>query len=212
MCRILTRNRDGDRIVLEGEADQVPDQQPGDIIFTLREANHDVFTRAGSDLQAPLDIKLAESLCGFSRVVLKHLDGRGIHINQPRGRILRPNQILKVPGEGMPLKRSDTKGDLYLVVNVEFPPDDWAKDEASLEQLQKLLPKSEKVIEADIVDEVEFIVDADLEEVSMLIVSKCEYVLTRKSKFGAGSGDPRSGSGWVDEDEDEDGRPQCAQQ
>lgn len=168
MYWILTRHRDGDRIVLEGEADQVPNQQPGDIIFTLREANHETFMRAGADLQANLDITLAEALCGFSRVVLKHLDGRGIHINQPRGRILRPNQILKAPGEGMPLKKSDARGDLYLVVTIEFPQDDWAKDDATVEQLQKLLPKSDKTIQAEIVDEVEVIPDADLDDVSML--------------------------------------------
>ncbi|KAI9793881.1 MAG: hypothetical protein M1816_007133 [Peltula sp. TS41687] len=191
-------SRDGDRIVLEGEADQVPNQQPGDIIFTLRETPHEVFMRAGADLQANLHITLAEALCGFSRVVLKHLDGRGIHINQPRGRILRPNQILKVPGEGMPLKKGETKGDLYLVVNVEFPNDEWTEDDATLEQLQKVLPKHDQTIQAEIVDEVEFVADADLEE------------------FGAGSGDPRGGSGWVDEDDEdgdgEDGPSQCAQQ
>ena len=151
---------------MEGEADQLPNQQPGDIVFTLRETNHEIFTRAGADLQAVLDITLAESLCGLSRVVLKHLDGRGIHIHQPQGRILRPNQTLKIPGEGMPLKKSDLKGDLYLVVNVEFPQDDWAQKE-TLEQVRRLLPSSDKKIQVDVVDEVEFTVDANLDDVSL---------------------------------------------
>lgn len=82
-----------ERITLEGEADQEPDQTPGDIIFTLVEKPHDVFTRISADLSADLNVTLAESLCGFSRVVLKHLDGRGIHIDYPRGKILRPNEV-----------------------------------------------------------------------------------------------------------------------
>ncbi len=162
----LTRYRAGDRIVLEGEADQVPDQEPGDIVFTLKEEPHDVFTRAGADLQATIEISLAEALGGVDRVVLKHLDGRGIHIRQPRGRILRPHQVLKVPGEGMPFKKSDARGNLYLVIHVEFPEDGWAKDGDRVAQLQKLLPSPPTPVSADVVDEVEFEADADLDEVS----------------------------------------------
>ncbi|KAG0648653.1 hypothetical protein D0Z07_4963 [Hyphodiscus hymeniophilus] len=186
--------REGERIVLEGEADQVPDQTPGDIVFTLVEEDHDIFQRAGDDLSAELDITLAEALCGFSRVVLKHLDGRGIHLNHPQGKVLRPGQILKVEGEGMPLKKSDAKGDLYLVVKIDFPEDGWASDPATFESLQKVLPGPEPPIEATEVDEVEFEPDAEIED------------------FGANSGDPRAGGGWEDDDEEEGGAAQCPQQ
>ncbi|KAI9752535.1 MAG: hypothetical protein M1815_000444 [Lichina confinis] len=187
--------RHAEKIVAAGEADQAPDQEPGDIVFTVNEAEHDVFTRAGADLQATLEISLGEALCGLDRVVLKHLDGRGIHIQQPRGRILRPDEILKIPGEGMPLKKSDARGNLYLLIKVTFPENSWAQDEARMDQLGTLLPPPEPSLSADVIDEVDFEPEADLEE------------------FGAGSGDPRSGSGWVnDEDDGEDGHPQCAQQ
>lgn len=156
----------GERITLEGEADQSPDQTPGDIVFTLVEQPHEVFTRIGADLSADLNVTLAESLCGFSRVVLKHLDGRGIHIEYPRGKILRPNEVIKVAGEGMPLKRGESKGDLYLIAKVEFPENGWASDEKSYETLQSLLPPPEPAIQAEEVDEVDYESDADIEEVS----------------------------------------------
>ncbi|KAJ4305758.1 DnaJ-like protein xdj1 [Kalmusia sp. IMI 367209] len=188
--------RQGDRIVLAGEADQLPDQEPGDIIFTLEEAPHDTFERAGSDLKADLNITLAEALTGFNRVVLTHLDGRGIQLNvkQPNGKVLRPGQVLKIPGEGMPMKRSDAKGDLYLEVDIVFPEDGWLKDDAAIQKIRDVLPKSEiEETKPEDVDEVEFEWDADPEE------------------FGAGSGDPRAGGGeW--EDEEEEGGPQCATQ
>jgi len=98
--------------------------------------------------------------------VLKHLDGRGIHITHPRGKILRPGEVLKVSGEGMPKKRSDVNGDLYLVVKIEFPEDGWLKDESGYEALQKLLPPAGPPITSDDVDEVEFEADADIEQVS----------------------------------------------
>jgi DnaJ homolog subfamily A member 2 len=157
--------REGERIVLEGEADQFPDQQPGDLVFTVVEEPHEVFNRIGNDLSAEIEVSLVEALCGFSRVVLKHLDGRGIHINHPRGKVLEPGQVLKVAGEGMPQKRGDAKGDLYLIVKIEFPEDGWLKDDTAYEPLQKLLPGPPPKIETEEIDEVEYDEDADLEEV-----------------------------------------------
>ncbi|RDL39510.1 Ribosomal protein L32e [Venustampulla echinocandica] len=182
--------REGERITLEGEADQVPDQIPGDIVFTLVEEDHDVFQRAGDDLSADLHITLAEALTGFSRVVLKHLDGRGIQMTHPQGKVLKPGQVLIVPGEGMPLKKTDMKGDLYLMVKVEFPEHGWTEDPAAFASLQKCLPKPEPPIEATETDEVEFNSDADIED------------------FGANSGDPRAGGAWEDDDDEEGAQAQ----
>ncbi|POS79037.1 mitochondrial protein import protein MAS5 [Diaporthe helianthi] len=183
----------GKQIRLEGEADQQPDQTPGDIIFTLVEEPHDVFTRIGQDLSADLNVTLAEALSGFSRVVLKHLDGRGIHIDFPRGKILRPNEVIKVAGEGMPLERGESKGDLYLIAKIEFPENGWLGDDKSYEALQKLLPPPEPPIVTEEVDEVDYEEDVDIEE------------------MGAHSGDARFGGEWEDVDEEE-GTTQCATQ
>jgi DnaJ family protein A protein 2 len=158
----------GERIVLEGEADQVPDQIPGDIVFTLVEEDHETFERKGYDLSAELNITLAEALCGFNRVVVKHLDGRGIRIHHEQGKVLKPGEVLKVVGEGMPHKKSDAKGDLYLLVNIAFPEDGWMNDEASFRSLQSLLLKPPPQIDATEVDDVEFSTDADLDAVSPL--------------------------------------------
>lgn len=189
--------RQGDRIVLAGEADQLPDQEPGDIIFTLEETAHDVFDRAGADLKADLNISLVEALTGFNRVVLTHLDGRGIQLNvkQPNGKVLRPGQVLKVPGEGMPMKRSDAKGDLYLEVQIEFPEDGFLENDAAIQKIRNALPSGTPSPDSkpEEVEEVDFEWDADGNE------------------FGAGSGDPRAGNEWEDED-DEEGGPQCATQ
>ena len=158
--------KEGDQIRLEGEADQMPDtESTGDIIFHLVEQPHDVFQRTGNDLSAKLEIGLAEALTGFQRVVLKHLDGRGIEMNHPRepGQILRPGEVLKVPGEGMPMKKTDAKGDLYLIVDIEFPEDGFFTPGAAA-QLQKLLPEAPPTPEAEDADPVEF-EEADIEDI-----------------------------------------------
>lgn len=190
----LIRNREGDRIVLEGEADQVPGQIPGDIIFVLVETPHSTFRRLGADLSAELQITLAEALCGFSRVVVKHLDGRGLSIDhsQSRGHILRPGQVLKITGEGMPHKKSELKGDLYLKVLVKFPEGGWPQDDATITKLRQLLPEPEKPITAETIDDVEYDEEASMND------------------FG---GDGPTGEAWEDVDDDEDGGGEpCAQQ
>jgi len=195
-------SREGEKIVLAGEADQDPDDaEAGDIVFELVEEPHEAFHRAGADLQAELNISLSEALTGFSRVVLTHLDGRGIqlHVNQPQGKVLRPDQVLKIPGEGMPLKRSDAKGDLYLAINIKFPEDGWLNDQAAVDRVQAVLPPPEPIQRKpgetpDMVDDVDFEIVESLEG------------------FGAGSGDPRGGGDWQDEDEEGAAGAQCAQQ
>lgn len=191
-------SREGEKIVLAGEADQDPDdEEAGDIVFELVETDHETFSRAGADLHAVLEVSLSEALTGFHRVVLTHLDGRGIMLNiqQPQGKVLRPDQILKVTGEGMPVKKSDAKGDLYLTVNVKFPEDGWLDSQAAVDKVRAVLPKPEEHESApEIVDEVPF------EEVESL------------EGFGAGSDDPRAGAEWEDEDGAEGAQAQCAQQ
>lgn len=185
--------KEGDKIVLEGEADQIPGaEQTGDIVFHLVEQPHDTFNRAGPDLQATLEITLAEALTGFSRTVITHLDGRGVQLSHPQveGEIMRPGQVIKVRGEGMPYKKSDAKGDLYLIVDIQFPEDGFFTPETA-EALRKLLPPPEPPIKTDMVDEASW-EDADPEEF--------------------GKGDPRGGGQWVDEDEEAGEGPQCATQ
>jgi DnaJ family protein A protein 2 len=195
--------REGEQIVLAGEADQSPDDsEPGDIVFDVVEAPHETFHRAGADLQADLEISLVEALTGFNRVVLTHLDGRGLqlHVEQPEGKVLRPDDIIKVAGEGMPMKRSDAKGDLYLTVKIIFPEDGWLKSPAEVEKVRAVLPKTEKK-EYKVGETPEVIEDVlDWEVVEDL------------EGFGAGSDDPRAaGAEWEDDEEGGEG-PQCAQQ
>ena len=183
----------GDKIVLQGEADRNPDQEAGDIVFHVEQQEHPVYTRAGTDLSAQLHVTLAEALCGFSRIVTKTLDDRGLHVDhqKPAKGVLRPGQVLKIQGEGMPIKKSAERGDLYLEVDIQFPNDDSLQDSDVTSKLRELLPKPEPPITAETVDDVSFESDADIRD------------------FGGNGGG--HDSAWEDEDEAE-GAPQCAQQ
>ncbi|KAL8708450.1 MAG: hypothetical protein Q9220_006674 [cf. Caloplaca sp. 1 TL-2023] len=186
-------SKEGDKIVLEGEADQLPDQEPGSIIFNLEETQHSTFRRAGHDLSADVHVNLAEALCGFSRVLVKHLDGRGIHIQHPQksnGGPLKPASIIKIPGEGMPHKKSELRGDLYLIFNIDFPDKGWLGKEHRIDKLKSLLPEASDSIRGETVDDVDYEENVTLDE------------------FGGAS----EGDQWEDEDDEGGTQPQCAQQ
>ncbi|KAL9051337.1 MAG: hypothetical protein Q9162_006092 [Coniocarpon cinnabarinum] len=185
----------GEKLTIAGEGDQAPDQEPGDIVFVLAQKVHDVFKRSGDDLAATIRITLAEALCGFHRVVLKHLDGRGIQLHHnPAERVLRPNQTLCVPDEGMPVKRREQKGNLFLKVFIQFPDADALLDSGVHDKLKGILPKPEPPIHAAEVDEVNFQANANMRN------------------FGGESTRPRATDAEEEYEEMHGPRTQCRQQ
>ncbi|KAK3823518.1 MAG: hypothetical protein J3Q66DRAFT_332091 [Benniella sp.] len=186
--------RNGEKIPMKGEADQLPDVEPGDVILVLQQKPHGLFERSGADLSCKITLPLVEALCGFSKVLVTHLDGRGIHVEQPSGSVIKPGQVKKIVGEGMPhFKRPMDKGDLYITFEVEFPEDGWATM-TKLRSLEDLLPgRGETVMEPELVDH-------------------CKLTNASMDDYGAHQ---KQGNAYdSDDDDDEDGRGpgvQCAQ-
>lgn len=48
----------GDTIIMEKEAEQVPDLARGDLIFTLKQKSHDTFKRVGNNLYYDISLTL----------------------------------------------------------------------------------------------------------------------------------------------------------
>ena len=84
---------DGKRYTFEGESDEMPGYDPGDVIIEIRIKKHDVFER--------------------SRKVL---------INSKKGEIIKPGMMKTVKECGMPFYDHPTRfGNLYIRFNVHFP-------------------------------------------------------------------------------------------
>lgn len=77
------------QIMFRGEGDQMPGEEPGDVIIVLQEKPHELFKRKGNNLYLKHTITLTEALCGFTMVV-PHLDGRNLLIRNPPGQVLEP--------------------------------------------------------------------------------------------------------------------------
>ena len=120
---IAPGSRSGDKITFTGEADRKPGYLPGDVIITLIEEDDETFERTGDNLLLLKNISLSEIY--HIEQTITHLDNRKIKIQlNPEDVLTDPNMvgaIRKITGEGMPIKDTNEKGDLYIRFIVNFP-------------------------------------------------------------------------------------------
>jgi DnaJ homolog subfamily A member 2 len=113
--------KNGQKIKFSGEADELPGTIAGDVIFIIKEVEHEVFKRKGADLVATVNIELSEALCGFTKTIT-HMDGRVLKFDSAPGKIITPDSVHMIQGEGMPYHGNPfTKGRLFLLFRVNFP-------------------------------------------------------------------------------------------
>eukprot|EP01126_Amoeba_proteus_P060689 TRINITY_DN805_c0_g1_i10.p1 TRINITY_DN805_c0_g1~~TRINITY_DN805_c0_g1_i10.p1 ORF type:complete len:410 (-),score=81.88 TRINITY_DN805_c0_g1_i10:170-1399(-) len=113
----------GDNITFYGEADQIPDQITGDLVFHLKPKQGDdaTFKRQGNDLYMQQEISLVEALTGF-KLAVTHLDGRKIAVTSKPGEVVAPSDVLMVEEQGFSIKNQPERfGDLYITITVNFP-------------------------------------------------------------------------------------------
>ena len=119
---IMKSMRHGQQIMFQGQADEAPDTQTGDIVFILQLEDHPKFKRKGDDLFVKHALSLSEALCGNFQFPLTHLDGRKLLIKSIPGEIIKPGQYKAINDEGMPHYQCPiVKGRLYLQFAVQFP-------------------------------------------------------------------------------------------
>lgn len=114
--------KSGDTIVFPGEANQHPGAQTGDVRVIVDVRPHPLFKRLkNDDLLIEQRISLANALSGFEFTV-QTLDKRLLVVREiaGKGRIVQPDSLKVIPGEGMPSK-SGRKGNLYIRFKVDFP-------------------------------------------------------------------------------------------
>merc|ERR550514_2099038 len=80
---------DGHKQIYREMADEHPDADTGDVVFVVKEQEHEEFKRRGADLFIERKISLVEALCGFE-IEITHLDGRKLLIKSEPGDIQRP--------------------------------------------------------------------------------------------------------------------------
>lgn len=88
----------GHKITFEGEGDQHPGIQPGDVQFEFEEKDHPRFKRRGDDLIYTAKIHLYTALTG-GVIHIQHLDTkpRWLVVNLYPGEVIKPGMLQADP-------------------------------------------------------------------------------------------------------------------
>ena len=97
-----------------GEQAQKPDEEPGDLVFIIKVAEHPEFMRQGDDLIWSTRISFEDSVHG-KKITIPHFDGP-IHMDTADWGVIDPREDYIIPGKGF------NKGRLRVSFNVLYPP------------------------------------------------------------------------------------------
>lgn len=113
--------KEGTKITFPEEGDQVLGNTPADIVFTIKQKPHSLFTREGDNLKYTKRISLKQALLGEgSQLSIPTLNGSNVPLILHG--IISPKTVLTIPDYGLPKKRSPhLRGDLLVSFDIDFP-------------------------------------------------------------------------------------------
>ena len=107
---------------------------PGDLYVKLKEMEHPVFKREGTDLYVDRKIKFTEATLG-TKVTVPTLDGKTMSLKVPPG--TQSHTKMRLKNYGLPTANGKTRGDQYVRIIVETPASLTKKQKTLLEELAK---------------------------------------------------------------------------
>ncbi len=107
---------------------------PGDLYVKLKEVEHPVFKRDGSDLYVDRHIRFTESALG-TKVTVPTLDGKTMSLKVPPGTNSLTKMRLK--NYGLPHANGKGRGNQYVRIIVDIPDNLTKKQKTLLEELAK---------------------------------------------------------------------------
>lgn len=126
--------RDGQQLRLSGFGEAgMNGTRGGDLIVTCRIQPHEFFERDGDSLHARANISIVQAALGAEIEINGILEDEVVPVRIPEG--CQNEQVVRVKGYGMPRLRSDSRGDMYVHVNVEIPKKVTKRQRELLEEL-----------------------------------------------------------------------------
>ncbi|MFW9927848.1 MAG: molecular chaperone DnaJ [Candidatus Thorarchaeota archaeon] len=108
---------------------------PGDLFLVIKVAEHPIFKREAENLYRELLIPFHIAILG-GKVNIPFIDGSLIPFNIPAG--TKPDEILRVDGKGMPMRKNGRLGDLFVQVSIGVPEKVTKEQKKYLEQFESL--------------------------------------------------------------------------
>ncbi len=151
IINIKKGSKNGDNIVVKEGGNYIPELGiTEDLVIQVIEKEHPKYKRKGDDLFIEEQITLCEALCGLE-LSIDHLTGPlQVKITD----IVKPNQMFKVFGKGMPIKHEDKSltdgegnddyGDLIIDLQIQFPESLGDKQRGYLKKILVQLERNKK--------------------------------------------------------------------
>lgn len=105
----------------------------GDLIVTCRIQPHEFFERDGDNLHARANISIVQATLGAEIEIDGIFEDEVVKVRIPEG--CQNEQVVRVRNFGMPRFKSESRGDMYVHVNVVIPKKVTKKERELLEQL-----------------------------------------------------------------------------
>lgn len=106
----------------------------GDLIVTVKVADHPYFRRVGDDVLSELSLSVVQATCGC-KLRIPSIYGT-VTINIAPG--TQPDEKIAVPEHGFPVAVLNTIGTMILSIRISIPKNITAEEEALLRQFDKL--------------------------------------------------------------------------
>lgn len=127
---------DGVRIRLSGEGEAGARGGPtGDLYIFISVNNHEFFQRDGADLFCRIPVSLTTAALG-GQLEVGTLDGTKSRVKVPEG--TQTGKQFRLKNKGMPIMRSNDKGDLYIQIVTETPQNLSKKQRELLQEFEQL--------------------------------------------------------------------------
>ena len=136
--------KEGDQIIKYGMADEDLHLEAGNLIFIIKESNHNKqFERKGNHLITKKDILLCDALCGCE-FTFTHMDNSKFLVSNDN--IVKHNNLYTILDKGMPVRNSPGEfGNLYIQFNIIYPEYNHITPEVR-DTLKNLLPNNKDII------------------------------------------------------------------
>jgi molecular chaperone DnaJ len=142
---------DGMKLRLDGEGDVGDQGAPrGDLFVLIKLKKHNFFEREGKDLICQVSLSFPKAALG-SEVKIPTLDEDEI-LTIPPG--TQPGHILKIKGKGIKDVHRQSKGDLYIKINVKTPENLTKKQKELLREFAQARGENLDTIDRNILDKV----------------------------------------------------------
>ncbi|XP_054801365.1 uncharacterized protein LOC129305330 [Prosopis cineraria] len=112
--------REGTKITFEEKGNEEPGYLPADIIFSIEEKEHPLFTRDGYNLEVCVEIPLVNALTGCL-IPVPLIEGETMNVTF-ENIIICPGYVKVLQGKGMPdPQHNGRRGNLHIKFLIDFP-------------------------------------------------------------------------------------------